>query len=335
MRPSLALLLLWLAASLFSPVTSFSVLPRHFTNPCDLTGNSWIPYTGYRIQREVTLVPKQGQSLLTSMVLFFKNKANKESKTTSKFDIVDHVLVTRCDRGLVMYEAASRIYASTSSNSTSSSNGNRENSLSENIWNTTVCTIPKNKPTDEETIFSNAENEGWFGADRMRENEVRVKKYGAEPICFRLARRIKYLEHNSHELRKLIPGTIVGALFECMQDMPPSLSSLETAQLQQRQPATCTRQNIRPVLPLVADKPFHVWTRLVGTPNSGGGVSIRIPLFFTPDIMDKQYPHINTRWAMHPGTSRLRLPHYTKQLQLDRNWARSIDPFEQYVHKSE
>lgn len=297
MFPYLFILILWP----FTLVNCFSIVPRQNNNPCELSGNSWIPYTGYRIQREVTLVPTQGRSLLVSLMqLFFQN--NKGHK---QFDTVDHVLVTRCDRGHVMYEAAARI--------SDSDTDNGENNLSRNIWNTTVCTT-------DNTEISQVEEDDWNGPGRTGGYELSNPLPKLEHNCFRLARRIKYLENNSHELRSLIPGSIVGALFDCVQNINAESN-------------TCTAQNTFPVLPLVADKPYHVWTRLVGTPTTGGGFSIRIPLFYTPDVMDKQYPRINTRWAKHPGTRSFHMPHYIKEHQVDRNWARSIDPFEQYVHK--
>lgn len=298
----LAVLLTGVNGSIFS----------HKPNPCDSYSDAWIPYTGYRIQREVTFIPKPGQSLLSG-ILHWK----------PKYESINHLVITKCDRGHVKYEAITKI--------DNAFNVKLHNGLSSRgFWNTTVCTandVPTSLRANSVNAVKSQEQNHWFDRD-----DIRARHSRDSPDCYRLARRLKYVEEGN-TIKMVTPGTIVGALFECVQLPYQSI-------YQDDYTPYCSPENIRPLLPLVADKPYHIWTKLdgkvpafgSGEDGEGGGFSIRISLFFTPDMMSKQYPRIVSHWGAHPGTvDSFHLPTYRHVHKLDRNWARNIDPFEEYI----
>lgn len=298
LRPFSVTLGIALLLSLMTSGSSCLGVMHKAPNPCDVTGDSWIPYTGYRIQREITLTPVLGQSLLST---FFSRK--------QQYDTISHVVVTKCDRGHIKYEAISKI-----------ENDGFQNGLSKNMWNTTVCTTLSNSGNDIKTA---ARSKGYKGYNKGKFGD---SEYGPEkPDCYRMARRLKYLQGGS-EWAMSRPGNVVGGLFECRQRPYEHLYSADKHDPQ------CTRDNTEAILPLVADKPYHVWSKLDGVPKQGGGFSVRIPLFFTPDLMHKQYPRVKSEWAPHPGTVQaFKLPFYLHSHYLDESWASHIDPFEEYV----
>lgn len=104
--------------------------------------------------------------------------------------------------------------------------------------------------------------------------------------CYRAVRRKKYV---SRDVSLYIPHIMVGGLFLC-----PGSNE------------TCTNENAKPVLPLLADRysqqwlEFPHWKRIVQ----------RVPSFYTPDFLDPRYP-----WRQDNGGA---------------EWAQSLDINEEY-----
>lgn len=86
--------------------------------------------------------------------------------------------------------------------------------------------------------------------------------------CLRLARRKIYL---NRQLSLYITGTVVGALFVCDD-----------------QSIKCKAR-----LPLIADSRRHSWIQWNKWSTT---ISLRIPLLYTPDILDRKYPK-SDRWS--------------------------------------
>lgn len=306
---ALTLVLMHLVAG----IHGFSFFSQETTNPCDISTEAWIPYTGYRILRQVTLIPKPGYSILTG--LFTRRP---------KYDIINHLVIAKCDRGHAKYEAVTRVQDGFDTNY-------HHGLTAPGMWNTTVCTantLPQELTQQylheyNKTLESQSKHY-WFDREDVRSRHSRES-----PDCYRMARRLKFME-NQDNPEMLIPGTVVGALYQCVQLPYQSLYQSDYV-------PSCTPENVQPVLPLIADKPYHIWSYLDGVVDkhkhgkTGGGFTIRIPLFFTPDIMNKQYPRMMSHWAANDGTRNFRYPVFQQSHKLDRNWARSIDPFEEYV----
>lgn len=278
--------------SLVSTGSCLALMPQK-QNPCEVSGNAWIPYTGYKIQREISFIPPPGKSLLSS-ILSFK----------PRYDTVSHVVLTKCDRGHVKYEAATKIDSGFESTFSAAE-------LARHMWNTTICTAM----IHELSGLKNGKGEASGLAD--------LGFSWSQPDCFRIARRLKYMQE-PNDARMLVPGTIVGALFQCFQNPYEHLYVPDYS-------PQCTPQNMAPVLPLITDKVYHAWSKLDGHPKQGGGFTLRIPLFFTPDIMHKQYPSVKAEWRPHPGTTKtFRVPLYSHSQKMETSWASHIDPFEVY-----
>lgn len=351
------ILLIWLLASA-APVMTRTASAF---NPCNTAAHAlWVPYTGYKIQLQITMAPKPGQSLLRSLL-------------SNEFDLlinpIQQIVITKCERGFVQYEAAEAIISDpmvSNENVTEtitegvfskfSDMKNKINSrlkasrptqiwkmmleiATENIWNRTICTI--REPTLYDSELS------WSALNSFTNNARPPVTDKRE--CFRLARRYNYIpalvenlddnNNNNREtpkrvkLRTITPGALVGALFECI---PKPFNYLYTTNDDEYKKLACTPQTVRPVLPLISDKQLFYKSKTQINYVSGHSViTVRVPLFYTPDLMDRQYPRLNTEWAVPPGAKALSIPHYVKHYYLDRNWARSIDPFEEFFKKKQ
>lgn len=352
------ILLIWLLASA-APVMTRTA-PAF--NPCNKAAHTlWVPYSGYKIQLQITMAPKPGQSLLRSLL-------------SNEFDLLSNplqqVVITKCERGFVQYEAAEAITSDTivsNENVTETITEGRFSKIrdmknkinsrfkasrptqiwkmmlemaTENIWNRTICTIR------EPTLYESKLN--WSVLNSFT-NDARLPATD-ERVCFRLARRYNYipalvenLNDNSSKvretskrvkLRTVTPGALVGALFECISK---PFNYLYTTNDDEYKKLACTPRTVRPVLPLIADEQlfYKSKTQINNVSGRYSVITVRVPLFYTPDLMDRQYPRLNTEWAVPPGAKALSIPHYVKHYYLDRNWARSIDPFEEFFKKKQ
>jgi hypothetical protein len=330
-------------------------------NPCRTSGHAlWLPYTGYKIQRQIIIAPKPGQSFFRGLF-------------SSKFNFLNaplhQIVITKCEYGFVRYEAVEPFISDNIYNTTINAKGLTETSIwkvsnarsnierkfkntklnhlwkiglefgTKNIWNRTICTIREPSPYESDA--------GWAKL-------TSITNYATFPttdtrVCFRLARRHQYIfelateienedrnnkkefEKHTH-MRAVVPGALVGALFECI---PKPFGFLYTVKDEDYKALACTPRTVRPVLPLLADQQLFYKSKLRFTHVSRHGVvTVRVPLFYTPDLMDRDYPRLSTEWAVPPGAKALPIPHYVKHYYLDRNWARNIDPFEEYTKKN-
>lgn len=327
-------------------------------NPCSTADHTlWIPYTGYKIQQQITMAPKPGKSFFRGLF-------------SSKFNLLDaplhQVVITKCVHGFVQYEAVEPFISDNTYNTTiTTESSTKANSLnvgnarsnldnkfkntklnqvwkktlepgSKNIWNRTICTIREPSPYESD--------DGWAKL-------TSITNYATLPTtdtraCFRLARHHQYIIEPAIEtenkesdnkvkvgehpqIRAVVPGEMVGALFECI---PRPFSFLYTVKDEEYKALACMPSTVRPVLPLLADQQlFYKSMLMFAHVLRHGVVTVRVPLFYTPDLMNREYPRINTEWEVPPGAKTLAIPHYVKHHYLDRNWARNIDPFEQYI----
>lgn len=91
-----------------------------------------------------------------------------------------------------------------------------------------------------------------------------------DKTCLRLARRAPY---TTRDLALYFPNQLVGALFAC-GDSDSDWKSCEAE------------------LPLLADRLYSQWTQrsLSSSSSSNNELVVRIPILYTPDVLDRQYP---------------------------------------------